>query len=94
MTAANKQSVTKYRITFVYGSWHLWADIDRPKINNTDIRGFADLAQLAVNVALDTMPSVERKHVAHDYAIFELAQQISGESKATLVYGFDTLANE
>ena len=86
--------MTKYRITFVYGYWNLWADIERPKINNTDRRGFADLAQLAVNVALDSMPSIERKHVAHDYAIFELSQQISGESKATLVYGFDTLANE
>lgn len=86
--------MTKYRVTFTYGTWSIWADIKRPKINNTDRRSFADLAQLAVNVALDSMPSIERKHVAHDYAIFELAQQISGESKSTLVYGFDTLANE
>ena len=63
-------------------------------MNNTDRRSFADLAQLAVNVALNSMPSIEQKHVAHDYAIFELAQQISGESKSTLVYRFDTLANE
>lgn len=86
--------MTKYRVTFTYGTWSIWADIRRPKINNTDRRSFADLAQLAVNVALDSMPSIERKHVAHDYAIFELAQQISGEPKSTLVYGFDTLANE
>lgn len=79
--------MTKYRITFIYGSWHLWADIERLRITDHDRRGVADLAQLAVNVALDLMPSIERKHVAHDYAIFELSQQISGEPKASLVYG-------
>lgn len=86
--------MTKYRVTFKYGTWSIWADIERPKINNADRSGFADLAQLAVNVALDSMPSIERKHVAHDYAIFELAQQISGKFEATFVYGFETLTNE
>lgn len=86
--------MTKYRVTFIYGTWHLWADIERPELNDTDRRGFADLARLAVDVALDLMPSIERKHVAHDYAIFELSKQTSGESKVTLVYAFDTLKNE
>ncbi len=88
------QSVTKYRITFIYGTWHLWVDIERPRIAKNDRLGYADLSQLAVSNALELMPSIERKHMAHDYAIFELSTSSSGECYATFVYGFDTLAND
>ena len=84
--------MTKYRVTFIYGSWYLWTDIERPHIPNHDEISFADIAQLAVNVALDSMPFIERTHVAHDYAIFEIISSVSGEAIATRVFTLDTLA--
>ena len=86
--------MSKYRVNFIYGSWHLWADIERPKIEDQDRRSFADLAQLAVNTALELMPSIERKHIAHDYLIFELFASPKGSSNASLVYVFDSLTND
>lgn len=86
--------MTKYRVTFVYGSWHLWADIERPQIEDQDRLSFADLAQLAVHVALDSLSSVPKNHIAHDYTIWELKESANGINTAKTVYSFDTLANE
>lgn len=86
--------MTKYRVTFIYGSWHLWADIERPQIANQDRRGFADLAQLAVHIALNSLSSVQMNHVAHDYTIWELKETANGTYTAKTVYWFDTLASE
>ena len=94
MTAANIQSVTRYRVSFIYGTWHLWADIERSQIADQDRRGFAELAQLAVHVALDSLSSVHGNHVARDYTIWELKESTNGIYTAKTVYSFDTLANE
>lgn len=84
----------KYRVTFIYGTWYLWADIERPVISDSDRRGFADLAQVAVNVSLESLPHIEKKYIAHDYVIFELQSLNNGEFDAKVVYSFDTLVNE
>lgn len=86
--------MTKYRVTFIYGSWHLWADVERPRIATDDRRGFADIAQLAVNIALDELPQVERNHIAHDYVIFEVQELSSEELSVSVAYSFDSLVNE
>ena len=86
--------MTTYRVTFIYGTRHLWADIECPHIAIHDRRGFADLAQLAVNNTLDNIPSIERTHIAHDYAIFELSSSSLSEHNADMVCYFDTLKNE
>lgn len=86
--------MTKYRITFMYGTYHLWVDIETNRYAVDNRRGFADLAQSAVHLALESMPTIERKNIAHDYAIFELTKLSSGDMNATLVYEFDTLINE
>ena len=86
--------MTKYRVTFIYGSWHLWADIERPRIANDDRKGFADIAQLAVNIALDELTQVERNHIAHDYVIFEVHELSSEELSVSVAYSFDSLVNE
>ena len=81
----------KYRVLFVFGTWRLWTDIERPyKIEESNRRGFEELAQLAVKEALEQIPIVERKHEAHDYCIFE----ILSPSKVECVYYFDSLASE
>lgn len=86
--------MTKYKVTFIYGSWHLWADIENPQAIH-DRRGFADLAQLAVNNALDLMPSIGRTHnIASDYTIFEFSTSPSGDSNVARVYEFNILKNE
>lgn len=87
-------TVKKYRVTFTYGTWQLWADIEREKISTDDRRSFADIAQLAVNMALDSIPQIERKHVAHDYIIFEFNEIPNAELHADIIYSFDTLINE
>ncbi|MBD5284037.1 MAG: hypothetical protein HDS31_05475 [Bacteroides sp.] len=86
--------MTKYRVTFIYGSWPLWADIERPQITDHDRRSFADLAQLAVHVALEMIPSVPKNNIAHDYTIWELEETTNGLYAVKAVYSFDTLANE
>jgi hypothetical protein len=86
--------MTLYRVVFQYGTWKLWADIECPKIDATDRRGFADLAQNAVMVTLDTLPQVEKGHVAHDYTIFKCAVNAEGKSLWQFEYSFETLANE
>lgn len=86
--------MTKYRVTFIYGSWHLWADIERPQIKEQDRRGFADLAQLAVHIALESLSTVHKNHLAHDYTIWELKESANGLHSVQPVYSFDTLANE
>lgn len=84
----------KYRVTFTYGSWQLWADIEREKIPADDRRSFADIAQLAVSIALDSIPQIERKHVAHDYIIFEITEISNGDLTADIIYSFDSLICE
>lgn len=69
---------------------HLWADVERNRLEADDRRGFADLAQVAVHAAIDSIANIERKYIAHDYAIFELSESPSGK----LVYSFETLENE
>lgn len=86
--------MTKYRVLFHYGSWKLWADIDSPEIATTDRRGFADLAQNAVIVTLDSLPQIERSFVAHDYSILEIKHDLDGNESIQLVYAFETLVNE
>lgn len=86
--------MTKYRVTFIYGSWHLWADIERPQIKEQDRRGFADLAQLAVHIALESLSTVPKNHIAHDYTIWEFKESANGSYTVESVYSFDTLANE
>lgn len=86
--------MVKYRVTFIYGSWQLWADIERSRISKTDRRGFADLADLAVHTALSEIIGIEHKHCAHDYVIFELSENSSSELQAQIAYAFDTLDNE
>ena len=85
----------RYRVTFTYGTWKLWADIERYKIPEGDRMAFADIAQLAVSIALDSIPQRERTHVAHDYLIFEISQDDVLDAKtANIVYAFDSLMNE
>jgi hypothetical protein len=84
----------KYRVFFQYGSWKLWTDIESPEIATKDRIGFADLAQNAVKIALDTLSQVERKHIAHDYSIFELTHDMEGNEKLKQVYVLETLVNE
>lgn len=86
--------MTKYRVTFIYGTWHLWADIATNRIAPDDRRGFADLAENAVHAALDSISNIERKHVAHDYTIYEYGESDNGEINISHMYGFETLANE
>lgn len=86
--------MTRYRVTFIYGTWHLWADVEGPRIAIDDRRGFADIAQLAVNIALDELTQVERKHIAHDYVIFEVQDLYSGKLSVRVAYSFDSLVNE
>lgn len=78
--------MTKYRVTIIYGSWHLWADIERPQITDQGRRGFADLAQLAVHIALDTISSVPKNNFAHDYTIGELEETTNGLYTVKAVY--------
>lgn len=84
----------KYRVLFQYGSWKLWTDIESPEIATDDRRGFADLAQNAVYVALDSLSQIERTHIAHDYYILEIARDLDGNETVRLAYAFETLANE
>lgn len=84
----------KYRVFFQYGSWKLWTDIESPEIATTDRRGFADLAQNAVNAALDSLSQIERKHIAHDYSILEVIHDLDGNESVRLAFAFETLANE
>ena len=84
----------RYRVTFTYGTWQLWADIEREKIPADDRWSFADIAQLAVSIALDSIPQIERKHVAHDYMIFEITENSNGDVRTDIVCSFDTLINE
>lgn len=84
----------KYRVFFQYGSWKLWTDIESPEIASTDRRGFADLAQNAVKVALDSLSQIERKYTAHDYSIFEMTHDLDGNENVRLVYAIETLVNE
>ncbi len=84
----------KYRVFFQYGSLKLWTDIESPEITAADRRGFADLAQNAVNVALDSLSQIERKHIAHDYSILEVTHDSDGNESVRFAYAFETLANE
>lgn len=86
----------KYRVFFQYGSWKLWTDIESPEIAAADRRGFADLAQNAVNVALNSLSpnQIERKHIAHDYSILEVTHDLDGNESVRLAYAFETLVNE
>ena len=88
----------KYRVTFIYGKWHLWADIERYKIKEGDRIGFANIAQLAVNTTLKTLAVLkeeDKNHIAHDFEIFEIKEtSCNGISAAKVVYSFDTLMNE
>lgn len=86
--------MTKYRVTFIYGTWHLWADIETSRIAPDDRKGFADLAENAVHAALDSISNIEQKHVAHDYTICEYGESDNGEMNISYMYGFDTLATE
>lgn len=86
--------MTKYRVIFQYGTWKLWADIESPEIAVSDRRGFADIAQNAVNNTLDAFPQIERGHVAHDYSILRITYDMDGNKSSQLVYAFDTLSNE
>lgn len=83
-----------YKVTFIYGSWHLWVDFEIPHIEEQDQRGFADLAQLAVDKALEFIPEVSSKDIAHDYIIWEMDEPSKGNYIAKMVYSFDTLVNE
>lgn len=86
--------MAKYRVTFIYGSFHLWVDIERSRITENERREFADLADLAVHTALSEIRGIEGKHCAHDYVIFELPKKPSSQLVATAVYAFETLENE
>ena len=86
--------MTLYRVIFQYGTWKLWADIECPIIDANDRRGFADLAQNAVSVTLDTLPQVEKGNVAHDYTILKRTINTCGMASWQFEYSFETLANE
>lgn len=86
--------MTKYRIHFVYGSWNFHADIERERIPEHDRRGFANLATLAVNIALESHPEPKGSHQAHTINIYELTEGEEGGEVPRLVYAFDSLRNE
>ena len=79
---------------FVYGTWNLWTDIERFRIEKDDRRSFADIAQLAVHMALDLLPGVSQNHIAHDFVIWEFKGTSDDKVIAEMVYCFDTLRNE
>lgn len=86
--------MTTYRVKFVYGKHHLWTDVEGPQLTSDDRRGFADMAQTAVKIALEANPQIERDYIAHDYVIDELEVNPNSAHSAKIVYSFDSLANE
>lgn len=87
--------MTKYLIVFTYGSSKLWAEIERLQIKEDDRRSFADIAQLAANIALEQLPETQKKYIARDFEIFEISSDFVEENRQTkMVYAFTTLEND
>lgn len=83
--------MTKYRVRFNYGPWELWQDIEICKIDKNDRRRFADIAQEAVNISLESRLDIKGNYIAYNFLIFELKND---GSSAELVYAFENLKNE